>query len=394
MISQHLPRTADVVVVGAGVVGAACAAALTGSGLDVCVVDRLGPAAGASSAGEGNLLVSDKLPGPELALALRSVALWREFAQRCELPFEFEAKGGLVVAGSASASDALRETVTAQRSAGVHADLVTAAELGQYEPMLAAGLLSGACYPQDAQVQPMLAVRALLHVAVRRGATVVGGCEVIGARRDASGSLRAVETSRGTVAAPRVVVAAGAFSAEAAHRLGAAVRVQPRRGHVVVTEALPRLVRHKVYAAEYVGDIGSDDAGLRSSPVVEGTESGPILLGSSRELAGFDRRLDLRVVSQITRRAVALFPFLRDVHVTRSYLGFRPATTDHLPVIGEQREAPGTWFATGHEGAGVGLAMGSAEVLRDLMLGAPPILDPAAFSASRPAVRREVDHAG
>ena len=162
MIADAPPRTADVVVVGAGVVGAACAAALAGAGLSVCVIDRVGPAAGSSSAGEGNLLVSDKLPGPELDLALHSLALWRAFAERAARPFEFEAKGGLVAAASSASLDALGRTVEGQRAAGVEASLVGADGLTEYEPLIAPDLVGGAFYPQDAQVQPMLAVRALL----------------------------------------------------------------------------------------------------------------------------------------------------------------------------------------------------------------------------------------
>jgi D-hydroxyproline dehydrogenase subunit beta len=389
VIAEALPRTADVVVIGAGVVGAACALALEQAGLRVCVIDRAGPAAGSTSSGEGNLLVSDKLPGPELALALHSVRLWREFAARAGIPFEFDAKGGLMVASSTPAFERLDRLVAEQRAAGVDADIVAADELHEVEPMLAPDLCGGARYPQDCQVQPMLAVRALLTEAVRAGAVVVGAAEAVAAERAPTGAIRAIRTSRGSIATERILVAAGASSGEVAASLGGEVAVVPRRGHVVVTEPLPLLVRHKVYAAGYVDDVESDEAALLSSAVVEGTESGPILLGSSRELVGFDRRLSGVAISMIARGAATLFPFLRDVRAIRAYLGFRPASPDHLPIIGE--EQAGLWYATGHEGAGIGLAMGTADLIRALMLGDAPPLDPVAFSPSRPAVRQGRD---
>ncbi len=387
MIAEALPRTADVVVVGAGVVGAACALALGQAGLQVCVIDRAGPAAGSTSSGEGNLLVSDKLPGPELALALHSLGLWREFAARAGVPFEFDAKGGLVVA--ASAIEPLGRLVAEQRAAGVDAEIVPADKLHDVEPMLAPDLGGGAYYGQDCQVQPMLAVRALLADAVRAGVVVVGATEAVGAERGPSGMIRAVRTSRGTVATERVLVAAGAWSGDVARSLGGKVGVVPRRGHVVVTEPLPPLVRHKVYEAGYVDDVESDDAALLSTAVVEGTPSGPILLGSSRELVGFDLRLSGAAISMIARGAAELFPFLRDVRAIRTYLGFRPASPDHLPIIGEGEA--GLWYATGHEGAGIGLAMGTADLIRSLTLGDTPALDPSAFSPLRPAVQRGRD---
>jgi D-hydroxyproline dehydrogenase subunit beta len=126
---------------------------------------------------------------------------------------------------------------------------------------------------------------------------------------------------------------------------------------------------------------------LLSAAVVEGTESGPILLGSSRELVGWDQSLSMAAIGMIARRATVLFPFLRDVRAIRAYLGFRPASPDHLPIIGGDPDVPGLWHATGHEGAGVGLAPGTAELLRALIVGAPPPVDPAPFDPGRPAVR-------
>lgn len=374
---EPLPRGADVVVIGAGVVGAACAASLAAAGLDVCVLDRVGPAAGSTSAGEGNLLLSDKLPGPELELALHSLALWRAFAESDPAGFEFEAKGGLVVATSDPA--VLLRTASAQRAAGIDAQPVEGAGLRALEPMLAPDLSCGVRYPQDSQLQPMRAVRALL------GTVRVAVAEVVAADRDAADAVTGLVTSCGPIATRCVVVAAGAWSGAVSRALGGAVQIVPRRGHIVVTEPLPPLVRHKVYEAGYLADVESDDGALLSSSVVEGTPSGPILLGSSRELVGFDTVPNPAALSLIAAGAIRLFPFLREVRALRSYLGFRPASPDHLPIIGE--ESPGLWYATGHEGAGIGLAMGTADLLTSMITGATPALDPSPFSPVRPAVR-------
>jgi glycine/D-amino acid oxidase-like deaminating enzyme len=377
-----VPAGADVVVVGAGIVGAACAAALARSGLHVCVIDRADPAAGSSSSGEGNLLVSDKLPGPELELALHSLALWREFAQTSETSFEFEGKGGLVVAASAGELAVLHDVAAGQHHAGVRTQRITAAELPELEPYLARDLAGGVFYPDDCQVQPMRAVRALLRSAVRDGAQIVTGCDVVGVQRGGD-RVTGVRTSRGVMAVSALVIAAGAFSADVARLVGVELEVVPRRGHVLVTEPLPPMVRHKAYEAGYVADVESDEAGLLSSSVVEGTQSGPILLGSTRELAGWDRRFDVRAATLIARRAVRLFPFLADVRIIRGYLGFRPATPDHLPIIGTCPAAPGVWFATGHEGAGVGLSMATADLIRAQICGTASPLDVTPFAPDR-----------
>jgi glycine/D-amino acid oxidase-like deaminating enzyme len=381
-----MPRSADAVVIGAGMVGAATAAALAATGRRVVVVDRSGPLGGTTAAGEGNILVSDKRPGPELTLALRSVALWREFAvlDGPEGGFEFEAKGGVVAAQDGAQLAALLELAERQRAAGVQVKALDPGGLREAEPRIAPGLAGGAFYPQDSQVQPMKAVLAFLRRARRDGARVVSGASVLALERGPGGRAVALVTSRGRVAAPVVVNAAGPWSGEVAERLGTSVPVWPRRGRILVTEPLPpAVIRHKVYEADYVGAVVSDSAALQCSAVVEGTASGTVLIGSSRDAAGFSATPDPAALAEMARRAVQLFPFLAVVRAIRSYTGFRPASPDHLPVIGADAEVPGLFHASGHEGAGIGLAPATAELITALVTGAPPPVDPAPFAPAR-----------
>lgn len=165
----------DVVIVGAGVVGAACAYYASRSGLSVAVVDRGPVVGGTTGAGEGNLLVSDKLPGPELELALLSASLWRELSEELSSDIEYETKGGLVVAASEESLTTLSTTAAAQRGAGVEAYHVTSDRLRDAEPHLAPHLAGGCHYPQDAQVQPALAAAELLRASGRAGARICPG---------------------------------------------------------------------------------------------------------------------------------------------------------------------------------------------------------------------------
>jgi glycine/D-amino acid oxidase-like deaminating enzyme len=388
-----------VVIIGAGMVGAATAAALAATGRRVVVVDRRGPLGGTTAAGEGNILVSDKLPGPELTLALRSVALWRLLASEvaeADVPVgaggtdeavpgsEFEAKGGVVVAHDAAQLAALRELGRQQTAAGVEVMTLDPGGLRDAEPRIAPGLAGGAFYPQDSQVQPMKAALALLGRARQAGTRVTGGADVLGLDRGPDGAVAGLVTSRGRVTAPVVVNAAGPWSGEVADRLGTSVPVRPRRGRILVTEPLPaRVIRHKVYEADYVGAVASDSTALQCSAVVEGTASGTVLVGSSRDAAGFSAAPDPAALAEMARRAVGLFPFLAGVRAIRSYTGFRPASPDHLPVIGADAEVPGLFHATGHEGAGIGLAPATAELITALVAGTAPPVDPAPFAPGR-----------
>jgi glycine/D-amino acid oxidase-like deaminating enzyme len=368
-------------------VGAATAYALTRAGLRVVVIDRGGIAGGTTSAGEGNILVSDKAPGPELDLALRSSALWRSLAEDLGAEtLEYEPKGGVVVARTAEGLAALGTLAQAQGVAGVTVDAVDAAGLADLEPNLSHDVAGGAWYPQDAQVQPMLATATLLRAARAAGATVHPGTTVRGFARDASGEVTGVRTDDpelASVAAPWVVNAAGTWAAQVAELAGAPIPVLPRRGFILVTEPLPRVVRHKVYSADYVANVASSGEGLETSAVVEGTQAGTILIGASRERVGFDRTVSTRVVARLARQAVRLFPALASVRAQRVYLGFRPYCPDHLPVIGPDPRVPGMFHACGHEGAGIGLAPATARLIREALLGEPPTLALEPFSPLR-----------
>jgi len=381
---------ADVVVVGAGIVGAACARSLARAGARVVVLDRDAAASGTSAHGEGNLLVSDKGPGPELDLAQESLRRWAalagELAEELGPRFpsvEHDAKGGLVVVASADGLAGLREFAAGQREVGVEAVEVSGDEARELEPDLAPGVLGGIYYPQDAQLQPVAAAEALLASARRAGAVVRTGVEVTGPLLGAHGRLVGVSTTRGDVAAGAVVVAAGPWSAQVADRLGAWLPVRPRRGVVLVTTPMRQRIHHKVYDGDYFAATQSAGAELQTSAVVESTRGGTVLIGSSREQVGFDERLGAEVLTQMARRAVAVFPFLARTNVMRSYLGFRPYVPDHLPVIGADPALPGLWFATGHEGAGVGLAPATGDLLAAALLGLSPAVDPDPYAPGR-----------
>lgn len=382
----------DVVVVGAGMVGAACAYFAARAGLRVTVLDRGPVAGGTTSAGEGNLLISDRLPGPELDLGLYSLQLWRDFGDEVGRDaIELEPKGGLVVATTPDGVSSLRDLADRQRPEGVEATEVDAADLSGYEPQIASGLAGGVHYPQDMQLQPMLAAAKLLAAS---GAAVHCGVEVCAVERDTAGAVTAVVTGGGDrIATGAVINAAGVWGADLAALAGTRLPVSPRRGFVLVTEPLgaasawargvPPAIRHKVYAAEYVSTVVNEDAGLQVSAVVESTRAGTVLIGASRERVGFDRSYSLPVLRRLAAQAVGLFPFLADVSVLRTYRGFRPYAPDHLPVIGPDPGVPGLYHACGHEGAGIGLAPATGALIAAQLTGEKPTVDPYPFRPER-----------
>ncbi len=378
------------IVIGAGIVGAACARSLAMAGIDVLIVDRSTAASATTARGEGNLLVSDKAPGAELVMAVTAAHRWpglvAELAEELGDGFpsiEYESKGGLVVATTEDGAAPLLRFAAEQRGAGVDARELSVSDARTLEPELNPAITAAVHYPQDAQVQPVNAAEALLASARGHGARVMQNTRISGPILDANGAIVGIATDRGELRADAIVVAAGPWSGEVARVLGVGLPVLPRRGMVLVTSRMPQRIFHKVYDADYVGAVGSGDAALQTSSVVESTESGNVLIGSSREQLGFDDRLRVDTIARIASKALRLFPFLTDQAIIRTYGGFRPFMPDHLPLVSEDHRLPGLWHATGHEGAGIGLAPVTGELIAALITGTTPPLDPAPFSLAR-----------
>ncbi len=372
----------DAIVIGAGVVGAACALKLSGAGLKVLVLDRGPIAGGTTGAGEGNILVSDKEPGAELTLAMRSRNAWFEISEEIGGGFELEAKGGIVVSRSDNGKTALRSLSRQQEVAGVEAIEVGSKELRLLEPYLSHEVDYGIHYPGDAQCQPMLAAARMLRILRQRGGNVISGADVIAINKDSVG-VKSVLTNQGEFATRIVVNATGTWAGEIAQLAGSFLPIAPRRGFILVTAPAAHLISHKVYDSDYVANVASGDADLQSSAVVEGTKSGTILIGASRERVGFKSDLDVSILRVLAAQAISLFPVLRNVQLVRAYRGFRPYAPDHLPVIGQDPRVTGLWHAAGHEGAGIGLAPATAELITSQVTAATPFMDASAFSPAR-----------
>ena len=373
------PLRTEVVIIGAGIVGAMCAYYVNRAGLKAIVIDRGTVASGTTGAGQGNIMVSDKSPGPELELALKSRDMWFEVARDLGNEFELVAKGGLAVSRGDASS--LFELSNSQSVAGVQTKRVGASEIQELEPFISKAIQNGVHYPQDAQCQPMLAAAHILRQLQRRGLEFIGHQEVLKIERKSENLT--VRTSTLEIKSDFVVNAAGTWAGEIARLAGSELPIMPRRGFILVTAPLPKYVNHKVYDSDYVDNVASSDADLQTSTVIEGTQSGTILIGASRERVGFDKSISVSVIQRLARQATSLFPILAGAQLLRVYNGFRPYSPDHLPVIGADSLIPGLFHCAGHEGAGIGLSAGSGKVIAQLIKNETPIVNPEPFSPAR-----------
>jgi glycine/D-amino acid oxidase-like deaminating enzyme len=374
----------DVVVVGAGIVGAAVARELALRGVEVTLLDRGAVSSGTTGLGEGNVLCSDKDAGPELELARAGLELYGEIKVRLGEEARIRRKGALIVHPDADTWAA--EPARLERVAIPGTRLVTADEVRALEPELTGPLCGASLFPDDLQCDPRAVARALAREAERAGATLREGCEIVAVAmvgRDAArvGGAR----TRGEVTEARsVVIAAGTWSAPLAASAGLHLPLEPRKGQLMRFSAPePDLIRHKVVDGSYLRSVTSREPGLEVSTVVETTWDGDVLVGSSRERRGFDTRVDPAVGDAMIARAARLFPRLARLRLAAAWAGLRPWLPDQLPAIGRSKAVPGLWLATGHEGAGVALGPVTGRLIAQLYTGEPPLVDPAPFDPDR-----------
>ena len=375
-------KNPDAIVIGAGLVGACSALSLVNAGLRVLVLDRGPVASGTTGAGEGNILVSDKEPSAELTLALRSRDAWFEINTDIGGGFELEDKGGVVVSRSEKGISDLKKLSAIQAQHGIEVVELDAKGIKAIEPHISDSVEYAVLYPQDAQCQPMLAAAQIMRAVKKRGGAFIQG-ENVKSIDVKSGKVVGLTTEKNTYTCPIVINATGTWAGEIAKMAGSYLPIMPRRGFILVAAPAPKIVHHKVYDADYVANVASSDADLQSSAVVEGTESGTILIGASRERVGFKSDLDVAVLRQLARQAISLFPVLSNIALLRAYRGFRPYAPDHLPVIGEDANVKGLWHVAGHEGAGIGLAPATGELITAQITSTKTFMDPTPFSPKR-----------
>ena len=364
-------RRADAIVVGAGIVGASCAAALARDGLRVLVIDAGGAALGTTAAGMGHVVVMDDSP-EQLALTRYSQSLWRVQSDAVRAASELEWCGTVWVAEDETQLDAVRAKQRLYRDHGIDTEVLDETSLLAAEPKLRPGLAGGLLVPSDGVIYQPAATMALLALARTMGAEVLEGMTV--EEIVACGVRCGADTFRADV----VVNAAGAAAASLTPQLP----VVPRKGHLVITERYPGFCRHQVAELGYLASahvMTNESVAFNVQP--RGT--GQVMVGSSRELVGWDASVNRRVLGKMIARACAFMPALAGLTTVRTWTGFRPATPDKLPLIGRWPDVPGLWIAAGHEGLGITQSLGTAALLADLLAGRDPVIDPAPFAPDR-----------
>lgn len=362
----------DVLVIGGGIVGAACAHELAQAGLSVHVVDaRLG---GATQAGMGHLVAMDD-NAAELALSSASLDIWREWGPRMNATAASCAYTGCgtmwIAANDEEMAEAERKRIRL-RDRGVPATLLNARQLADAEPLLRPGLAGALHVPGDGLIYAPGAARWLLTHAPPTLSFEAAEVRQI----DAQGAVLADGARRNAKA---VVLAAGMQAGQ----LCAGLPLFPKKGHLAITDRYPFAIRHQLVELGYMASTQQRE-GAAVAFNVQPRPTGQLLIGSSRQIGEADSAVETAVLSRMLKRAIDYLPGLSGHNIIRAWTGVRAATPDGLPLIGPHPTREALWLAVGHEGLGVTTAPATARLLTALMTGTAPILDPAPLAPARP----------
>jgi glycine/D-amino acid oxidase-like deaminating enzyme len=362
----------DAIVIGAGIVGAACADSLSREGLRVATVERDLIGGGATAAGMGHIVVMDDSEA-QFALTRYSQLLWMQL--RAELPanVEYRQCGTLWIAAD---EEEMAEVIRKQQyytQRDVLVSVIDGNSLALLEPNLRQGMAGALLVPEDAVVYPPCAARFLIERSKTRGAEVLLGSSV---EEIKDGSVQLSDGTR--LSAAVIVNATGAW----APKLTSGLEIKLRKGHLAITDRYPAFVRHQLVELGYLKSAHSltgDSVAFNVQP----RSTGQILIGSSRQYGVESQQVDDVILSRMLKRALEYMPALGEASAIRTWTGFRAATPDKRPLIGPWPENKSLLLATGHEGLGITTSLGTAALIADRVMGRTPPIAPEPYLPAR-----------
>ena len=367
-----LPKRADVVVVGGGIIGTSVAFHLTEAGVDVCLLERDELASGSTSRAAGGFRsqFSDPL---NVAISLRSIDAFTRFAERPGGEIDLAQVGYLFLLDREEDVAAFEESVALQNALGVPSRFVPLEEVAALCPVAGLeGVLAATYCALDGHASPEAVVQGYAAGARANGGTVITRCAVTGLDV-VEGKIRGVATTLGTIESSIVVCAAGAWSPTLAEMVGVELPVQPilrEIGFTAPVDGLPDRIPLTV-------DFSTGFYFHREGP--------GLLFGMADrdQLPGFDEPADPAWLEKVIEVAERRLPSLLDMGIAGGWKGFYEVTPDHNALVGETGEASRFLYATGFSGHGFLQGPAIGEIVRDLVLGREPFVDVTALSVER-----------
>jgi sarcosine oxidase subunit beta len=367
-----VPATAEVVVVGGGVIGASVAFHLAEAGVGVCLVERDQLAGGSTSRAAGGIRAqfSDPL---NIAIGLRSIDAFTRFGERPGAEIDLHQVGYLFLLDRAEDVAAFEASMGLQNELGVPSRFVDFDEVQELCPLASLdGVLAATYCALDGHASPEAVVQGYAAGARARGARVVTGCAVTDVLAD-GGRIRAVETASGTIETGSVVCAAGVWSPELARKVGVDLPVKPYLREVGFTGPVEGLPARLPLTIDF------------STGFYFHREGPGLLFGMAdpEQPPGLEVPSDPAWLEKVMEVAARRLPSLLDMGIAGGWKGYYEVSPDHNALVGESRDVARFLYATGFSGHGFLQGPAVGEIVRDLVLGHEPFVDVSPLSVER-----------
>ena len=373
-----------VIVVGGGIIGTSVAYYLSKKDIEVLLFEAKDIAAGTSGSCDKAIMLQSKKTGPNLDLAMTSAKMFENLELELGEDLEYHKGGGMILIENEFEYKVIQEMVERQNHAGLGVSIITGEKARNRVPALSNKIIAATWWEEDAEINPISITFAFAKAAQRQNATIKLNCEVQSLLIERN-RIVGIKTDEGDFFADSVVVCAGVWTKKLFDTILINVPIFPRKGVILVTERLPQIFNCNILSGSYIAaKLQKDNQNPFGIALAIGqTKSGTMLIGGSREFAGFDSSTSSQVMREIAKRAVTVFPFLKNVNVIRTFSGFRPFTPDNLPIISDVPSIAGLFIAAGHEGDGIALAPITGKIMAEMVSGQSIDIDLQAFKIDR-----------
>ena len=367
-----IPKEAEIVIMGGGVMGSCTAYFLAKAGKDVTLIER-GDIGGEASVANGALVwTSTRRPGIDLTLALASIDLHKQLKEELEVDTEYRRTGGMIVIENEKQIPKMEAFRKEREKAGFILTPIDAKEARSLEPLLSESIVGALYNPLDGDTNPFRLMVGLNRKAIQLGAKVFYHTEVQDIQIE-DGRVKGVVTDKGVIRTNTIINACGSWASFIGKMVGIKIPIIPNEMEFVVTEQLPPVVSHMLMGASYVteeygkDEMIADKNKFGCALVIHPTVAGNLLLGSTWRFVGYDKRTSYEETVDIAKEVVKLLPPLKHVHVIRTFANFFPFTHDDLPIMGYVEGIEGFIMAAGHSGHGVCLGPITGKLISELI---------------------------
>lgn len=366
----------DVVILGGGIIGLSCAYYLTLSNKKVALIEKNQIGSGASGACDDMILLQSKKPGKNLELAIESLEIYKKLSKDLDIDIGFHNRGGMILIDKKEQLSIMEDYVNKQKKYGLEIELIDKKDVKKYHPFVKDSIIASTYGCEDSQVNPLYVMRAFLRKCIDSGMEVFKEDEVTELNKKSSWWNLKLKSGI-VIEAENVVNATGAWVSEIGKVIDIDIPITSLKGQIVVTEKIPQLGKENIWSSDYIVSKLNPELVNYSQKFKElgiglsftQTGEGNYLIGSTREKGNYNKNTDNEVISILVNQIIDFFPILKNIHIVRTFAGFRPSCIDGKPIISEVKNREGFYIASGHGGDGIALAPITGKLISEMIRG-------------------------